>query len=133
MSLASCGYVAILRCPVIFDGANYAEVVALMRIHMRDIHLRGVLSSEVPCPPRPVPPVAPTPPPAPPALDADASDADRAAARVADDDANAAYDQEVLDYSNALSVTIWLLTLNGVMMMLMLRLFSLQCFASVCF
>ncbi|XP_040249942.2 uncharacterized protein [Aegilops tauschii subsp. strangulata] len=104
MSLALSGYVAIPCCPVIFDGANYAEFVAFIRIHMRGIRLWGVLSGEVPCPPRPVAPVAPTPPPTPPALDTNASDADRAAARVAADDADAAYDQEVLDYSNALSV-----------------------------
>ena len=104
MSLASSGYVAIPRCPVIFDGANYAEFVAFMRTHMRGIRLWGVLSGEVPCPPRPVPSVAPTPPPTPPALDTNASDADRATARVAADNADAAYDQEVLDYSNALSV-----------------------------
>ncbi|SPT16784.1 unnamed protein product [Triticum aestivum] len=103
MYLASSGYVAIPRCPVI-DGANYAEFVAFMRIHMRGIRLWGVLSGEVPCPLRRVPPVAPTPPPTPPAIDADASDADRAAATVVADDAAAAYDQEVLDYSNALSV-----------------------------
>ena len=104
MSLASSGYVAIPRCPVIFDGANYAEFVAFMRIHMCGIRLWGVLSGEVLCPPRPVPPVAPTPPPTPSAPAADASDADRAAATVAADDAAAAYDQEVLDYSNALYV-----------------------------
>ena len=103
MSAAS-GYVAVPRCPVIFDGTNYTEFAGFMRIHMRGIRLWGVLSGEVPCPPRPVAPVAPTPPPTPPAIDADASDADRAAARVAADDADAAYDQEVLDYSNALSV-----------------------------
>ena len=34
MSLASSGYVAIPHCPVIFDGANYAEFVAFMRLHM---------------------------------------------------------------------------------------------------
>ena len=104
MSLVSSGYVATPRCPVIFDGANYAEFVAFMRIPMCGIRLWGVLSGEVPCPPRPVPPVAPTPPPTPPAIDADAFDADRAAARVAADDAGATYDQDVLDYSNALSV-----------------------------
>ena len=104
MSSASSGYVAIPRCPVIFDGASYVEFVAFMCIHMHGILLSGVLSGEVPCPPRPVTPVAPTPPPTPPALDADASDANRETTRVAVDDATAAYDQEVLDYSNALYV-----------------------------
>jgi hypothetical protein len=47
--------------------------------------------------------VAPTPP-TPSALAVDASEADRAAARIADDDATAVYNQQVLDYSDALSV-----------------------------
>ena len=75
-----------------------------MCIHTHGICLSSVLSGEVPYPPRPVPPMAPTPPPTPPSLGADASDADRSTAGVAADDATAAYDQEVLDYSNALYV-----------------------------
>ncbi|XBI54972.1 hypothetical protein VPH35_036883 [Triticum aestivum] len=103
MSSSSLGYIAIPRCPVIFDGANYTEFAAFMRIHMRGLRLLGVLSGEVPCPQRPVPPMAPIPPPPPPAL-ATASDDDRAAARVAADDLVAAYDQQVMVYSDALSV-----------------------------
>jgi hypothetical protein len=58
----SSGYVAIPRCPVIFDGANYADFAAFMRVHMRGLRLWGVLSGEVPCPPRPTAPTAPIPP-----------------------------------------------------------------------
>ena len=47
----STGYVAVPRCPVVFDGTNYIEFVGFMRIHMRGIRLSGVLSSKVPCPP----------------------------------------------------------------------------------
>ena len=83
MSSTSLGYVAIPRCPVIFDGANYAEFVAFMCIHMRGLRLWRVLSGEVPCPQCPVPPVDPIPSPPPPALSANASNDDRAAARVA--------------------------------------------------
>ena len=104
MSSTSLGYVAVPCCPVIFDGANYAEFAAFMRIHLSGLRLWGVLSGEVPCPQRPVPPVAPIPPPPPPDLAANASDDDRAAARVAADDAVAAYDQQVVVYSDALSV-----------------------------
>lgn len=39
MSSMSSGYVAIPRFPVIFDGANYAEFVAFLRIHMRGLRL----------------------------------------------------------------------------------------------
>uniref|UniRef100_A0ACD5VI62 Uncharacterized protein n=1 Tax=Avena sativa TaxID=4498 RepID=A0ACD5VI62_AVESA len=81
MSLSS-GYVVVPRCPLIFYGTNYAEFVGFIRIHMRGIRLWGVLSGEVPCPPRPVPPVAPTSPTLP----------------------VAGYDQQVSDYSDALSV-----------------------------
>jgi hypothetical protein len=35
MASFSSGYVSILRCPEIFDGTNYGEFVAFMRIHMR--------------------------------------------------------------------------------------------------
>ena len=104
MSSSASSYVAIPRCQLIFDGANYTEFVAFMRIHMRGLRLWGVLSGEVPCPPRPVLPVAPTPPPTTSDLAADASDDDRAATRVAADDAVAAYDQRVVVYSDALSI-----------------------------
>ena len=53
MSSAS-GYVAIPRCPVIFDGANYPDFAAFMRVHMRGLRLWGVLSGEVSCPPCPL-------------------------------------------------------------------------------
>jgi hypothetical protein len=92
---------SLAHCPVVFDGTNYVEFVAFMRIHMRGIRLWGVLSSEASCPPRPVPPVAPAPP-TPQVLAADASEADRTADRIADDEA-AAHDQQILDYSEALS------------------------------
>ena len=57
---SSSGYVTIPRSPVIFYGTNYTEFVGFMRIHMRGLRLWGVLTGEVPCPPRPVPPVVPT-------------------------------------------------------------------------
>jgi hypothetical protein len=47
---SSSGYVVIPRCPVIFDGANYPDFVAFMRVHMRGLRLWGVLSGEVSCP-----------------------------------------------------------------------------------
>jgi hypothetical protein len=59
---SSSGYVAIPRCPVIFDDANYPDFTAFMRVHMRGLRLWGVLSGEVSCPPYPTAPVAPTPP-----------------------------------------------------------------------
>jgi hypothetical protein len=59
---SSSGYVAIPRCPVIFDGANYPDFAAFMRIHMHGIRLWGVLSDEVSCPPCPTSPLAPIPP-----------------------------------------------------------------------
>jgi hypothetical protein len=59
---SSSGYVAIPRCPVIFDGANYPDFAAFMRVHMHGLRLWGVLSGEVSCPPYPTAPVAPTQP-----------------------------------------------------------------------
>src|SRR3954464_3817105 len=97
---ASSGYVAIPRSPVTFDGTNYSDFAAFMRIHMRGLLLWGVLSGEVPCPPCPVPLMAPVPP----VLAADASQADRDAAKALDDAAVDAYDQQVFAYSDALSV-----------------------------
>ena len=90
----STGYVAVPRCPVIFDGTNYTEFIGFMRIHMRGIRLWGFLSGEVCCPPCPVPPVAPTPP-TPPALPADAPQAAKDAAKLADEAAIRAYDEKV--------------------------------------
>nr|XP_045088990.1 uncharacterized protein LOC120973420 [Aegilops tauschii subsp. strangulata] len=100
MSTAS-GFVAVPRCPVIFDGTNYTEFAGFMRIHMRGIRLWGVLSGEVCCPPRPVPPVAPTPP-TPLVLPPDANQAAKDAAKVADEAADRAYDERALAYEEAL-------------------------------
>jgi hypothetical protein len=36
---------------VIFDGANYTDFDAFMRVHMRGLRLCGVLSGEVSYPP----------------------------------------------------------------------------------
>uniref|UniRef100_A0ACD5WRS3 Uncharacterized protein n=1 Tax=Avena sativa TaxID=4498 RepID=A0ACD5WRS3_AVESA len=102
MSSLSAGYVSVPRCSVTFDGTNYAEFVGFMRIHMRGLRLWGLLSGEVPCPPRTVAPMASIPP-APPVLAADASDVDKPATKTADDAAMAAYDRQVSDYSDALA------------------------------
>jgi hypothetical protein len=69
---APSGYVAIPRCPVIFDGTNYPDFAAFMRIHMHGLRLWGVLSDEVSCPSCPIAPIVPTPP-TPLALVADAT------------------------------------------------------------
>ncbi|KAK1684819.1 hypothetical protein QYE76_045667 [Lolium multiflorum] len=42
----SSDYVAIPRCLVTFDGANYPNFAAFMRVHMRGLRLWGVLSGE---------------------------------------------------------------------------------------
>ncbi|XP_051202748.1 uncharacterized protein [Lolium perenne] len=73
-----------------------------MRIHMRGLRLWGVLTGEVPCPPRPIAPVPPTPPPVPQALAEDATQADRDAAKSAEAAADEAYEEQVLAYSEAL-------------------------------
>jgi hypothetical protein len=78
---SSSGYLAIPRCPVIFDGANYPDFAAFMRVHMRGLRLWGVLSGEVPCPPRPTAPMAPIPP-TPVALATDATQEAKDAPRV---------------------------------------------------
>jgi hypothetical protein len=44
---AGSGYVAISRCPVIFDGTNCPDFAAFMRIHMHGLRLWGVLSGEI--------------------------------------------------------------------------------------
>jgi hypothetical protein len=62
MMSSSSGYVAIPRCPVIFDGTNYPDFTAFMRVHKRSLCLWGVLSGEVSCPLYPTALVAPTPP-----------------------------------------------------------------------
>jgi hypothetical protein len=88
---SSSGYVAIPRCPVIFDGANYPDFAAFMRIHMRGLRLWGVLSGEVSFPSCPTPPVAPISPTLP-VLGADATQADKDAAESADRSVVAMYD-----------------------------------------
>jgi hypothetical protein len=67
-------------------------------------------------------------PPTPPVIAADASEADRVTAKTADDAAVDAYDQQVGDFSEALSTyrdAQTLLILSGVMRMPVLRLFLL--------
>jgi hypothetical protein len=98
MASSSSGYVAVPRCPLTFDGTNYADFAA----HMHGLRLWGILCGEVPCPPRPLAPVAPVPP-TPPVIAADASEADRVAAKTADDAVVDAYDQQVADFSESLS------------------------------
>jgi hypothetical protein len=88
---SSSGYVAIPRCLVIFDGANYPDFAAIMRVHMHGLHLWGVLSGEVSCPPCPTTPLAPIPP-TPPVLSDDSTQADKDAAESADRSVVAAYD-----------------------------------------
>ena len=90
------GYVAIPRCPVVFDGANYPDFAAFMRVHMRGLRLWGVLSGEVSCPSCPTP-VAPLPL-TPIVLGADASQEAKDAAQSADDSAVAAYDLKFKQY-----------------------------------
>jgi hypothetical protein len=77
---AGSGYVAIPRCPVIFDGTNYPDFAAFMRIHMRGLRLWGVLSGEISCPPCPIAPTNPTPP-TPPVPAADATQPDKDVAK----------------------------------------------------
>jgi hypothetical protein len=98
MAPSSSGYVVVPRYPRIFDGANYADFFA----HMHGLRLWGVLCGEVPCLPHPLAPVAHVPP-TPPVLATDAFEADRVAAKTADDAAVHAYDQQVAEFSVALS------------------------------
>ena len=98
----SSGYVAIPRCPIIFDGANYPDFANFMRVHMRGLRLWGVLSGEVPCPPRPVAPSVPVAP-TPTALASDASQEDKDAATSADAFALTEYDRKVQDHSDAVA------------------------------
>jgi hypothetical protein len=76
---------------VIFDGANYPDFAAFMRVHMRGLCLWGVLSGNVSYPPCPTAPLAPIPP-TPPVLGDDATQADKDAAESADRSAVAAYE-----------------------------------------
>jgi hypothetical protein len=79
------------HCPVIFDDANYPNFAAFMHVHMRGLHLWGVLSGEVSCPPCPTSPLAPISPP-PPVLGDDATQAEKDAAESADRSVVAAYE-----------------------------------------
>jgi hypothetical protein len=97
---SSSGYVAIPRCPVIFDGTNYPDFATFMRVHMRDLRLWGVLSGKVSCPPCPTAPLAPIPPTLP-VLSDDATQADKDVAESADRSVVAAYDL-LKQYSSAL-------------------------------
>jgi hypothetical protein len=47
------GYVVLPRCPLTFDGINYTDFAANMRIYMRGLCLWGVLCGEVFYPSRP--------------------------------------------------------------------------------
>ncbi|KAK1615007.1 hypothetical protein QYE76_020524 [Lolium multiflorum] len=99
---SSSDYVAIPRCPVIFDDANYPDFAAFMRVHMRGLRLWGVLSGEVSYLPRPVAPTAPTAPTSV-ALAPDATQAVKDAAKSADDTALADYDRKVQEHSTAVA------------------------------
>jgi hypothetical protein len=88
---SSSGYVAIPRCPVIFDGMNYPDFTAFMHMHMRGLCLWGVLSGGVSCPSCPTAPLDPIPPPLP-FLGANVTEADKDAAESAYRSDVAAYD-----------------------------------------
>jgi hypothetical protein len=98
---SSSGYVAIPRCSVIFDGVNYPDFAAFMRVHMHGLRLWGVLSGEVSCPPRPTAPLAPILP-TPPVLGDEATQAEKDAAESADRSVVAAYELNFQQYSSAL-------------------------------
>jgi hypothetical protein len=98
---SSSGYVAIPRCPMIFYGANYLDFAAFMRVHMRGLHLWGMLSGEVSCPSCPTAPLAPIPP-TPPVLGDDATQADKDVAESADRSDVAMYELKFQQYSSAL-------------------------------
>jgi hypothetical protein len=99
---SSSGYVVVPRCPMTFDGTNYADFAAHMRVHMRGLRLWGVLCSEVSCPPRPIA-LVDLVPLTPPVIVANAFEADGIASKTVDDVAIDAYDQQVADFSEALS------------------------------
>nr|CAB3470978.1 unnamed protein product [Digitaria exilis] len=48
------------RCPVVFNGQNWAEFVFHMEVHMGGQQLWDYLTGERPCPPTPTPPTPPT-------------------------------------------------------------------------
>jgi hypothetical protein len=86
---------------VIFDGTNYLDFAAFMRVHMRGLRLWGVLSGEVSCPPCPTAPLAPIPS-TPPVLGDDATQEAKDAAENADRSVVAAYELKFQLYSSAL-------------------------------
>jgi hypothetical protein len=88
---SSSGYVAIPRCSVIFDDANYPDFAAFMRVHIHGLRLWGVLFGEVSCPPCRTAPLAPILPTLP-VLGDDATQADKDAAESADRSVVAAYE-----------------------------------------
>jgi hypothetical protein len=94
MTSSLSGYVGIPRHSVIFDGTNYGEFIAFMRIHMRGLHLWGVMTGEVSCPMCHVFSMASTPP-MPSVLAADATRVAKEAAKAVEDVAYDAYDQHV--------------------------------------
>src|SRR4051812_8490353 len=95
---SSSGYVAIPCCLVIFDGANYPDFAAFMRVHMRGLRLWGVLSGKVSYLPCATAPMTPLPPP-PIVLGADASQEAKDAAQSADDSVVVAYELKLKQYS----------------------------------
>jgi hypothetical protein len=86
---------------VIFDGANYPDFTAFMRVHMHGLCLWGVLSGEVSCPSCPTPPLVPIPP-TPPALGDEATQAEKGAAESADRSAVVTYDLQFQQYFSTL-------------------------------
>jgi hypothetical protein len=76
MASSSSGYVVVPSCPMIFDGTNYADFVAHIRVHTRGLRLWGILYGKVSCSTCPIAPVAPVPP-TPTIIVVDASEANR--------------------------------------------------------
>ncbi|KAK1644698.1 hypothetical protein QYE76_062503 [Lolium multiflorum] len=111
--------------PVIFDGTNYGEFVAFMRIHMRGLRLWGVLTGEAPCPPHPTAHVPPTPPPVPQALADDAPQAAQEAARSVELAADEDTSSRTLTLGHWLGLTLGVVTprdfgsLTGLMFLLL--------------
>jgi hypothetical protein len=98
---SSSGYIAIPRCAIIFDGVNYPNFAAFMRIHMRGLRLWGVLSGEVSCPPYPTTPMAPILSTSV-VLGDGASQEAKNAAKSADDSVVVAYELKLKQYSDDL-------------------------------
>jgi hypothetical protein len=92
----------VLWCYLLIQGmAQIHRRFAFSKRRVVTLRLWGVLCGKIPCPPRPLALVAPVPP-TPPVIVADASEADRVAAKTADDVAVDAYDQQVADFFEAL-------------------------------